>query len=88
MPRICAEVFKAGVVDNDIPRARSLFEPIYPICEFMSARGYIRVAYTACEILGYPMGRPRAPVGLLNDADRNTLAGLLKNAGLLSDLAA
>ena len=88
MPHRCVEIFKAARVDGNTVRARELFEPIYPICEFMSAKGYIRVAHVACELLGRPMGTPRSPIKMLTDADSITLRTLLKNAGLLRAAAA
>ena len=56
---------------------RAYFEPMYPICEFMGAKGYIRVAHSACEILRHPMGPPRRPLRMLEVADRVHLEGLL-----------
>ncbi len=43
-------------------RLRQAFAPMYPICEFMGAKGYIRVAYAACDMLGHSMGEPRKPI--------------------------
>jgi hypothetical protein len=49
---------------------------------FRAPRGYIRVAHSACEILGHPMGPPRRPLRSLGAEDSKHLAGLLKNLGL------
>jgi 4-hydroxy-tetrahydrodipicolinate synthase len=46
-------------------------------------KGYVRVAHTACDLLGRPMGPPRRPIRMLEPADRALLAGLLEKAGLL-----
>lgn len=88
MPRECVAIHKAALIDGDLARAAKLFEPIFPICEFMSSRGYIRVAHASCDILGRPMGTPRAPIRMLSEADQRSLKGLLQDAGVLHAVAA
>jgi 4-hydroxy-tetrahydrodipicolinate synthase len=77
MPAQCVELFNLGYRQRDMDRMRAYFEPMYPICEFMGAKGYIRVAHSACEILRHPMGPPRRPLRMLEVADRVHLEGLL-----------
>jgi dihydrodipicolinate synthase/N-acetylneuraminate lyase len=77
MPAQCVELFNLGYRQRDMDRMRAYFEPMYPICEFMGAKGYIRVAHSACEILRHPMGPPRRPLRMLEAADRVHLEGLL-----------
>jgi 4-hydroxy-tetrahydrodipicolinate synthase len=84
MPKLCVNIFKAWAISRDMTKMQRIFEPMYPICEFMSAKGYIRVAYAACEILGRPMGSPRSPIRGLPPVDREILRGLLEEAMLLS----
>lgn len=83
MPAQCVELFDAGYRKKDMDKMRACFEPMYPICEFMGAKGYIRVAHSACDILGHPMGSPRRPLRMLEPADRKELEVMLANLGLL-----
>jgi 4-hydroxy-tetrahydrodipicolinate synthase len=77
MPAQCVELFRLGYRQKKMDEMREYFEPMYPIAEFMGIKGYIRVAHTACEILGHPMGPPRLPLRMLEPADRAKLAELL-----------
>jgi 4-hydroxy-tetrahydrodipicolinate synthase len=88
MPKLCVDIFKAWVISRDVTKMQRIFEPMYPICELMSAKGYIRVAYSACKLLGRPMGSPRSPIRGLSPADEDVLRGLLQDAALLTREAA
>lgn len=82
MPKLCVDLFPIGYRDRNMDALRQAFVPMYPICQFMGVKGYIRVAHAACEILGHSMGQPRRPIRGLNAADRKILQSLLANAGL------
>jgi 4-hydroxy-tetrahydrodipicolinate synthase len=82
MPKLCVDLFHLGTRKKDMDALRRAFAPMYPICEFMCLKGYIRVAHAACDILGHPMGQPRRPIRCLDAADRETLRQLLGEAGL------
>ena len=83
MPDKCVEVFNLGYAKKDIASMREYFQAMFPLCDYMAVKGYIRVAHTACELLGRPMGPPRRPLRMLEPADRAVLAGLLEQAGLM-----
>ncbi len=89
MPKLCTNLFALGKADKSMDRLRQAFADMYPICEFMGIKGYIRVAYAACDILGHSMGSPRKPIRSLDKADRQTLERLLAAAGVTaSEIAA
>jgi 4-hydroxy-tetrahydrodipicolinate synthase len=88
MPRLCTDLFRFGYKEKNVDKMRQAFVKMYPICEFMGIKGYIRVGYAACEILGHSMGVPRRPIRSLSAADRKTLQLLLADAGLLAEAAA
>jgi 4-hydroxy-tetrahydrodipicolinate synthase len=88
MPDRCVELFRLGYEKKDVAAMRDFFQPIFPLCEFMGVKGYVRVAHTACDLLGRPMGPPRRPIRMLEAADRAVLAGLLEKAGLMDGMAA
>lgn len=82
MPKLCADLFRTGYKDRNMDKMHQLFAKMFPICDFMAVKGYIRVAHAACDILGHPMGSPRRPIRDLNAIDRQTLGRLLSDAGL------
>jgi 4-hydroxy-tetrahydrodipicolinate synthase len=89
MPKLCTNLFALRKADKSMDRLRQAFADMYPICEFMGIKGYIRVAYAACDILGHSMGSPRKPIRSLDKADRQTLERLLAAAGVTaSEIAA
>jgi 4-hydroxy-tetrahydrodipicolinate synthase len=83
MPRKCVELFRIGHNENNIEAMREYFQPMFPICDYMGIKGYIRVAHTACDLLGRSVGQPRQPLRMLNSSDRAHLKVLLENAGLM-----
>jgi 4-hydroxy-tetrahydrodipicolinate synthase len=87
MPEKCVELFRLGYEKKDIDAMRGFFQPMFPLCDYMGVKGYIRVAHTACDLLGRPMGPPRRPLRMLEPADRAVLAGLLEKAGLLDGVS-
>lgn len=88
MPEKCLEVFRLGYEKKDIDAMRTYFQAMFPLCDYMAVKGYIRVAHTACELLGRPMGPPRRPLRMLEPVDRAVLAGLLEKAGLMDGASA
>jgi 4-hydroxy-tetrahydrodipicolinate synthase len=88
MPDKCLEVFRLGYEKKDIDAMRAYFQAMFPLCDYMAVKGYIRVAHTACELLGRPMGPPRRPLRMLEPVDRTVLMGLLEKAGLMDGASA
>jgi 4-hydroxy-tetrahydrodipicolinate synthase len=88
MPRLCTNLFALSKADKSMEKLRQAFASMYPICEFMGQKGYIRVAYAACDILGHSMGAPRKPIRSLDRADRVVLERLLADAGVTASAAA
>jgi 4-hydroxy-tetrahydrodipicolinate synthase len=86
MPAKCVELFRLGYEKRDIGAMREFFQPMFPLCDYMGVKGYVRVAHTACDLLGRPMGPPRRPLRMLEPADRAVLAGLLERAGLMDGI--
>lgn len=84
MPAQCVELFAAGYREKNMDKMQEIFAPMYPITELMGAKGYIRVAHSACEVLGRPMGPPRRPMRMLDAADRQELTRLLGNLGVMA----
>jgi len=83
MPRECVRLFELAVEKADAVGAREHFERIFPLCDFMCQKSHVRVAHTALELLGRPMGPPRRPLRMLEAADRAELERLLRDFGAL-----
>jgi 4-hydroxy-tetrahydrodipicolinate synthase len=83
VPRECVQFFDLAVDKADAVAARELFDRIFPLCDFMCAKSHVRVAHTALELLGRPMGPPRKPLRMLEAADRAELEKLLREFGAL-----
>jgi 4-hydroxy-tetrahydrodipicolinate synthase len=83
MPRECVRLFELAVEKADAVGAREHFERIFPLCDFMCQKSHVRVAHTALELLGRPMGPPRRPLRMLEAADRAELERLLREFGAL-----
>jgi 4-hydroxy-tetrahydrodipicolinate synthase len=82
LPAQCVELFNAGYRQKDMDKMRAIFAPMHPICKLMGAKSNIRVAHTACDILGRPMGPPRRPLRMLEPADRKALESMLGSFSL------
>jgi 4-hydroxy-tetrahydrodipicolinate synthase len=69
------EKVKAG----QLIEAKSTWDEIFPLMQFLVSGGYVSAVKAALRILGYPAGSTRAPIGDL-PADRKTeLEQILKN---------
>ena len=80
-PRECVELFDMAVEKNDMIHSRELFDRLFPLCDFMCQKSHVRVAHTALELLGRPMGPPRRPLRMLEAKDRAELERLLGEFG-------
>lgn len=83
MPRACVTLFELAVEKADAVGAREHFDRMFPLCDFMCQKSHVRVAHTALELLGRPMGPPRRPLRMLEAADRAELERLLREFGAL-----
>jgi len=85
-PELCMKLFnliKAGKAGD----AREFFDSLYPLWSFATAKGGVRVAHTALELMGQSMGAPRAPLRMLEGEDRKKLQKHLADLGLLNAAA-
>lgn len=82
-PRLCREFFDVAVEKRNWLGAREAFDRIFPLCLFMCDKSHVRVAHTALDLMGRSMGPPRRPLRMLEPADRETLARLLRQVGAM-----
>lgn len=80
-PKEAMSFFRAAVLDGDFVKARSMWDRLFPLCEFICQKSHIRVAHTGVDILGRSAGSPRAPLRMLDAEDRKKLKALLGASG-------
>jgi 4-hydroxy-tetrahydrodipicolinate synthase len=84
LPREAMAFFKAAVHEDDNAKARTIWDKLFPICDYICAKSHIRVAHSGVDILGRPAGEPRRPLRMLDADDRSRLKALLEKAGAKS----
>ena len=76
-PTTAMAFYRAAVEERDARKAQSLWDELFPICEFICAKSHIRVAHTGLDIAGRSPGSPRSPLRMLGEEDRAALQKLL-----------
>lgn len=80
MPAEAKAFFRAAVFDADFQKARTIWDTLFPLCDFICAKSHIRVAHTGLDVLGRSVGSPRRPLRMLRKDDRFHLEELLRSA--------
>jgi 4-hydroxy-tetrahydrodipicolinate synthase len=84
VPRDAMALFDAAVRRRDAEKAGSLWDKLFPLCDFICAKSHIRVAHTGLDIVGRPVGPPRRPLRMLAAEDRAKLQTVLQDVGAMS----
>ncbi|KAJ4298017.1 hypothetical protein N0V90_005916 [Kalmusia sp. IMI 367209] len=82
IPELSMQLWDAVAVKGDLKKGRELWTKIWPICAFLEEHNYPSAVKTAMELQGFETGGLRKPFSLLEGEPRQTLIGLLNNAGL------
>ena len=82
LPELSVELWNAIARDGDIKKGRELWSKIFPVCKFLEAHHYGAGIKTGLELRGFKTGGLRKPFELLEGAEREELAKLLKDAGV------
>jgi 4-hydroxy-tetrahydrodipicolinate synthase len=69
---------------DDYVTAKSEWEVIFPVMQFLVSGGYVAGVKGALDLLGISAGPTRAPIGPLPEERRQELESLLKDAGISS----
>lgn len=85
IPRQCVELYRLAVEKPNIPKARDLYQQMFPLLDFLARKSAVRVVHGAFEILGWSAGKPRRPLQPLNSEDMAALKSLLTTFGLLRE---
>ena len=81
-PNECVQIQKL-VEEGKHPEALELQKRMLPVNKAITAKYGVAGLKAAMDMLGYFGGEPRAPLSVLNDADKQLLKQILVNAGLL-----
>ncbi len=68
-----------SVQSGDLPAAKAVWNDIFPLMQFLISGGYVAAVKAALQILGYPAGSARQPIGDLPADRRTELEQILKN---------
>jgi 4-hydroxy-tetrahydrodipicolinate synthase len=82
MPRDCARLFELVADEVDRDRALALYRHMLPIVRWVGGHRYVSATKAALEMMGMPVGPPRAPRLPLPDDERAALAATLGDLGL------
>ena len=78
-PQPCIDLYDA-VRAGDLEKAQAIYDDLGPLLEFIVAGGLATTVKAGLDLLGFPVGDPRAPLLPLDDGARAELQGLLTNA--------
>lgn len=79
-PARCVAIYNAAAA-KDFALVHELFQPLFPLTQLLGSMGYIRVAHSALEILGRPVGPPIKPVQMLSGSDLDQLTAVIRQIG-------
>jgi 4-hydroxy-tetrahydrodipicolinate synthase len=77
-PQPCIDLYEA-VRAGDVEKAQILYDELKPLLEFIVAGGLATTVKAGLDLLGFPIGDPRAPLLPLDEQGRAELQGLLAN---------
>ncbi len=82
-PRLSAALFEASVDRRDLAEGTAIHRKLVPLLPFVGGPRYVSGTKAAFEMMGMPMGQPRAPRLPLPERDRPALRKVLAEMGLL-----
>ena len=78
-PQPCIDLYNA-VRAGDLEKAQIIYADLKPLLEFIVAGGLATTVKAGLDLLGFPIGDPRAPLLPLDEQGRAELQGLLAEA--------
>ncbi|OBA79515.1 dihydrodipicolinate synthase family protein [Mycobacterium sp. 1164966.3] len=78
-PQPCIDLYNA-VRAGDLDKAQAIYDDLKPLLEFIVAGGLATTVKAGLDLLGFPVGDPRAPLLPLDDQGRAELQELLTTA--------
>ena len=87
IPQMSARLFELVADHQDMDQALALYKKMLPIVKWVGGHRYVAASKDALEMMGLPVGKPRAPRLPLPAADAAELRGALDRLGLLNSIA-
>lgn len=87
IPQMSARLFELVADHKDMDQALALYKKMLPIVKWVGGHRYVAASKDALEMMGLPVGKPRAPRLPLPTADAAELRGALDRLGLLNSIA-
>ena len=87
MPKESAELFELVADRSDKDAALALYRRILPVVRWVGGPRYVSASKAGLEMMGLPVGNPRAPRLPLPEVDRAELRNTLASLGLIESLA-
>ncbi len=84
MPKESARLFELVADEQDRDAALALYKDILPIVRWVGGHRYVSASKAALSMMGMPVGEPRPPRLPLPDHEREDLAAILHNLGLVA----
>src|SRR5581483_3732653 len=81
-PELAVTLWDTVVVDQDLGAGRELWAKIWPICEYLDRFNYAASVKAGASMTGSHTGPVRKPFHDLDEEARESLATLLRNAGV------
>ena len=86
IPQMSARLFELVADHQDMDQALALYKKMLPIVKWVGGHRYVAASKDALEMMGLPVGKPRAPRLPLPAADAAELRGALDRLGLLNSI--
>jgi 4-hydroxy-tetrahydrodipicolinate synthase len=83
MPAALAKLFTLTADDEDYHAARALYREVLPIIRLVAGHRYVSGSKAALDLIGMPMGAPRAPRLPLPENEMGEVRAALSSVGLL-----
>jgi 4-hydroxy-tetrahydrodipicolinate synthase len=87
VPAMSARVFELVADNQDMQQALALYKTMLPIVDWVGGHRYVAASKAALEMMGLPVGKPRAPRLPLPARDAVELRRALDALGLLKSIA-
>lgn len=84
VPKHAAELFRVVAEEKDLEKGRALWAPLWALSDVLESMNYPAAIKTALELTGHPVGPTRAPILPLTGEERDRLAKVLADLGVLA----
>jgi dihydrodipicolinate synthase/N-acetylneuraminate lyase len=88
VPEHAAELFRVVAIEKDLDKGRELWAPLWALSDVLESVNYSAAIKAALELTGNPVGPARSPILPLPDEDRDRLAKVLADLGVLATASA